>query len=515
VDVSVHAVKDYLVEDDETVTVTTTGDGIAYTGVGNAVTLTVIDTTLPPVAMDEYVKTGIDTPVGVSVTDLVINLDGGALTVTGVTQGSNGTVTFDSGGSVAYTPDIGFSGDDSFTYTVEDPGGNEATGTILVTVTAPAAPPFSVWTPPNTAVTFDAAAAAADPDGDALTVTAVTQGGHGSVAINLDGTVTYTPTSTFRGDDSFTYTVEDPDGNESTDTVTVTVQDSVPVALDADVTTDQDMATTVTVLNSALSLGSVSLSVTAVTQGGHGTVVLNGDGTVTYTPASGYTGPDSFTYTVTDANAHTATGTINMTVGSPPATPVDDINSALAGIQTDVENFDSTSGNASQTAAAIQTAVDGVVGATDAYLNTATEFINTVNTAAGANLSVSQFASQRVAAYVQLYPEYQALENLKLSLRDSLRDNKEVLESLIDAWKSIKLSAYPNELAIYALESVITYFEGIHVRLEVKLAAAQKAADAAYFMATLTYMSLGDIARYVPVPPLPVEISILDLRPQP
>ena len=51
----------------------------------------------------------------------------------------------------------------------------------------------------------------------------------------------------------------------------------------------------------------------------HGTIVFNVDGTFTYTPTGNYHGPDSFTYTVTDANGATATATVSLTV-----TPVND-----------------------------------------------------------------------------------------------------------------------------------------------------------------------------------------------
>lgn len=66
-----------------------------------------------------------------------------------------------------------------------------------------------------------------DPEGQPLTVTAVTQPstGMGTVVLNPDGTVTYTPpNSTFTGTVVFTYTIADPWGNTSTATVTITVK---------------------------------------------------------------------------------------------------------------------------------------------------------------------------------------------------------------------------------------------------------------------------------------------------
>ncbi|MBV9929944.1 MAG: tandem-95 repeat protein [Alphaproteobacteria bacterium] len=59
-----------------------------------------------------------------------------------------------------------------------------------------------------------------------------------------------------------------------------------------------------------------SFSITSVTNGSHGTAVLNGDGTVTYTPASNYNGSDSFTYTITDSHGAATVGTANVTVNA-------------------------------------------------------------------------------------------------------------------------------------------------------------------------------------------------------
>ncbi|MBM4070138.1 MAG: hypothetical protein FJ271_14475 [Planctomycetes bacterium] len=61
------------------------------------------------------------------------------------------------------------------------------------------------------------------------------------------------------------------------------------------------------------------LSVTAVTQGQHGAVVGNSDGTITYTPRAGFTGSDTFTYTIADGKGGTATATVTVTVLDPAA----------------------------------------------------------------------------------------------------------------------------------------------------------------------------------------------------
>jgi hypothetical protein len=78
-------------------------------------------------------------------------------------------------------------------------------------------------------------------------VTGVTQGAHGTVVNNNDGTVTYTPDADYNGSDSYTYTVTSPAGVAETATVIVTINPIVDIADDA-VATDEDSAVTTDVV---------------------------------------------------------------------------------------------------------------------------------------------------------------------------------------------------------------------------------------------------------------------------
>ena len=81
------------------------------------------------------------------------------------------------------------------------------------------------------AVTIDVLSNDEDPDGDSLTVDLLTQPSNGSVVINVDGTLSYTPASNFSGGDVFNYTVGDGKGGTDTATVAVTVSgDTVLIA---------------------------------------------------------------------------------------------------------------------------------------------------------------------------------------------------------------------------------------------------------------------------------------------
>ena len=118
----------------------------------------------------------------------------------------------------------------------------------------------------------------------ALSVSAVTQGALGSVAI-IGTTVTYTPNANVSGADSFTYTATD--GQESdTATVSVTINpvNDAPVAVNDTAITDQNVAVTIDVLTNDVDIDSAALAVTAVGTSPNATITTNGT-TVTYTPS--------------------------------------------------------------------------------------------------------------------------------------------------------------------------------------------------------------------------------------
>jgi hypothetical protein len=248
-------------------------------------------------------------------------VDGDVLTVSSVTDGSNGTVTTD-GITVNYTPNTDFFGTDSFTYTVSDGDGGFDTANVSVTVNetnlAPNAVDDTATTNEDTDITVNVLSNDDDPDGHALDVTGVTQGADGSVVVNPDDTVTYSPDPNFHGSDSFTYTIDDGHGGTDTATVNVTVNpvNDAPVATDDSATTDEDVATTIDVLANDSDVDGDPLSVTAVGTPGNGTAVINPDDTITYTPNAGFSGNDSFTYTVDDGNGGTAQGLVSIEVNA-------------------------------------------------------------------------------------------------------------------------------------------------------------------------------------------------------
>jgi len=162
---------------------------------------------------------------------------------------------------------------------------------------------------------------ATDADGDPLIFALRTGPANGSVRVLEDGSFTYTPDADYAGFDSFTYTVYDGQGGMDigSASVTVTGVDDAPVAASDQVTTNKGIAISVAALSNDSDADGDMLTVTSVTQPAHGTVVNNGDGTLTYTPAVTYLGADSFTYTVSDGTGGEDTGTVNVDVVAPGA----------------------------------------------------------------------------------------------------------------------------------------------------------------------------------------------------
>lgn len=159
-----------------------------------------------------------------------------------------------------------------------------------------------------------------DPDGNAISIASFTQPANGAVTDNADGTLTYSPNNNFYGSDSFSYTISDGNGGSDSATVSVTVNpvNDAPIAVNDSAATDQNQPVTVAVLSNDTDLDGDALTVVSITQGANGTVINNGDGTLTYTPNTDFSGSDSFSYVVDDGNGATDTAQVDVTVEAPP-----------------------------------------------------------------------------------------------------------------------------------------------------------------------------------------------------
>jgi hypothetical protein len=278
---------------------------------------------LPPIARDDTASTAYGTPVGIDVLANDTSPSGFFLTVTSVGSPAYGSAQLNPGGSVTYTPPKGFSGTDTFSYSISDGHGGSASANVTVTVQPPGAPVAqsdAARTAFNTPVTIAVLANDSDPTSLPLTVTQVTTPAHGTAVINPDNTVTYTPQS-FSGVDSFGYTISNGRATASA-TVSITVGAApAPVAVNDRATIPFNKATAINVLANDSDPNSLALSVTQVSAPAHGSAQINGDNTITYTPQPTFTGTDTFTYTISNGHGGTATATV-FAVVQPPLPPI-------------------------------------------------------------------------------------------------------------------------------------------------------------------------------------------------
>jgi VCBS repeat-containing protein len=140
---------------------------------------------------------------------------------------------------------------------------------------------------------------------------------HGSLQLNSDGSFTYTPQSNFNGTDNFTYHATDGTQNSNTAVVTITIQpiNDSPDAIDDVATTPSGVMATIDVLINDSDPEGDSLIIVSVTQGANGTVTTDGS-VVTYTPNPGFSGTDTFTYSISDGSGGIDTANVDITVFS-------------------------------------------------------------------------------------------------------------------------------------------------------------------------------------------------------
>jgi hypothetical protein len=166
----------------------------------------------------------------------------------------------------------------------------------------------------------DAAAAGQNLSVSSLTISSAPP--HGTTSVNsMTGSVTYQPVSAYSGTDSFQYTVRDGLGALSnTASVSVRVQPA-PVAANDTATLQANQSVTINVLaNDTSSGGTIDIaSIKVAVSPAHGTAVVM-NGAVVYTPTTGYSGLDTFQYSVQD-NLGTASNvaTVSIEVTAPPS----------------------------------------------------------------------------------------------------------------------------------------------------------------------------------------------------
>ncbi|GBD44959.1 hypothetical protein HRbin40_02455 [bacterium HR40] len=290
------------------------------------VTISVLAPNAPPVARDDEAASSDGSSIDIPVLANDGDPDGDPLQLLAIGAPAHGTATFLAPDRIRYRPPAGFSGIDRFTYTVGDGRGEVATGTVTVRVGTANQPPVvddaTLEVTTDTPALFAPLACARDPDGDPLRLEALSVPAHGRLVVNADRTLTYTPRAGFVGEDSFAFTVSDSRGGLATGTVRVTVNrpNLPPVANDDALSTPQDTPLLFDPRLRASDPDGDPLRLTHFSLPRHGRLALEADGRLLYTPDAGFTGEDSFTFTLSDGRGGVATGTVRIAVtpASPP-----------------------------------------------------------------------------------------------------------------------------------------------------------------------------------------------------
>ncbi len=322
-----------------------------------------------PVAVNDTYSTLENTPLTVIASDfnaLLMNdsdedADTLVVNLAASTNPTSGTLTLDTDGEFTYTPNAGFDGTDSFNYQVEDGNGGSVTGIATITVINVNAAPQAITDNYNIIEGNVLSGVSVldndtDADGDTLTVdtTFVSSPSNGTVTLSADGSLEYTPNASYFGADSFTYKADDGNGDQDEGRVNITISPDPaahgnPFASNDNFTIDEDTTLFDSTLldndradqidiNDTTELTVTTTPIEAVT---NGVLILQSNGTFTYTPNENYNGIDSFEYEITNIYGNTSTARVNITI-----TAVDDAPNA----EDDYFEIEKNSGKYSETA---------------------------------------------------------------------------------------------------------------------------------------------------------------------
>lgn len=276
-----------------------------------------------PVAADDPVTTVEDSKVIIDVLANDTDANNDTLTITDYDRTSveGGSVNLVDG-KLSYIPKAGFTGADTFNYTISDGRGGTATATVVITVNAndmgsnqnPIAATDYATLEVDAKATIDVLANDTDADGDTLTITSFDQTSvKGGTVSLVDGKLSYVPPAGYNGVDTFNYTISDGNGGTAVGAVALTIGTATEVPLKPD---DDSYEVTTADLdsNGEISLDvltgdqySASVSIRILTQPSFGTISSMGtDDTVTgsqvkYKPTAVGSGQtDTFTYVLVD-----------------------------------------------------------------------------------------------------------------------------------------------------------------------------------------------------------------------
>jgi hypothetical protein len=307
-----------------------------------------------PIAGNDQAATSEDQAITIDLLGNDSDPDGDALHIESLTQGIDGKATLTPiAGWVTFTPNLDFNGTATFSYTVADATGATATALVMVFVSRVNDPPVAADRVATVAEdgSVEILFQALDPDKEGCDLVFIAEpntsfghlGAFTDAGCNPNGdmaTAVYTPLPGYNGPDTISYVVSDGtvQSNFARVDIMVTPVDDPPVALAGTASTASGAPISITIrgydwemceLGFAIAgqpaHGTLS-SIAAAPCGPGGPFDQNVDSaSVVYTPAAGFSGPDSLSFTVTDGTTDSAPATISISVVAPPSVHVGDL----------------------------------------------------------------------------------------------------------------------------------------------------------------------------------------------
>ena len=284
-------------------------------------TITVINVNDEPVAIDDTAETTEDLAVVINVLSNDSDADHDELKVIHASS-TKGQVSINTDYSLTFTPTENINGSAILNYTISDEKGGISTAEVYVSILAvndsPDLSNDTVQTDEDTPVVINILDNDNDADNDILTVTdvhAITPGG--MVSLNKDNTLTFVPVSDFNGEVNLSYTVNDSHGGIASASVTVIIIsiNDLPTLTDHQTATEQAVDITIDALVGAYDLDGDTLTIVTSTAL-NGEVTFNDDQTITYHPASNFSGEDTISYTVSDGKGGISSAIITVFVSA-------------------------------------------------------------------------------------------------------------------------------------------------------------------------------------------------------
>lgn len=266
-----------------------------------------------PVAVDDTANiphNNTATAIDVLINDTYNNL---TPTINFTQNPTNGTLSINGSNQVVFTPTNGFTGSDTFKYTLTNANGTSTTAATVTVNVGPRANNDTATAIKNVATTINVLSN--DVTSGAATINITQQPANGTATVNA-GQIVYTSVGGFTGSSTIKYTITSAHGTSNEATVTVNVVPPVPVAVNDAASTLQNQAVTVNVLNND-TINGLPTTIN-LTQGSGGTAALNSN-QVVFTPTAGFLGNAIFTYTLTNANGTSSSATVTISVTAPIA----------------------------------------------------------------------------------------------------------------------------------------------------------------------------------------------------